>query len=258
MTMDNDSPMFGGTPIWERNSRKRRGFGGSTARSEPTRVEPAYGASATTLAATADPLTGAGATMDPLMDPLMTPGRATTTEVVRTRNGSAGPAIAVGAAALVAVGVAGWYVTSHNNHGVAELTPGVATATTVAEAPVAPALTAPAATPTPAAPTVTAAATPPAAPRASHATVRVARAHPAARSATASGMNASATTRTDATATLPAAPQPYSGSTAVNPVTPAPQAVTPAPEPVPSTPPVAATPAPSDGGTQENSPTPAP
>jgi Meckel syndrome type 1 protein len=221
--------MFAPIPSWERN-RKRRGFGGSR---RTAAVAPE-------VAAFDDPALGATTLGAETLD---TPAYAS--RPVARHSGGRAMAITAGVLAIGALAAAGWYASQPHESGVAQLTPGTTTTTSVAtngQLAMNSATAPPAATPAPvpaepaaapAATTTTRTTTTHVSSAAAPVTARrvtVARARPAAtRSAGDTGVNASAT--------LPAAPQPYSGSAASSSTT-----VNPAPAPSPA--PVQSEPAP--------------
>lgn len=178
-TNNTEESMFVGTPVWERNGKKRGGLGFSKPAARPvtTTAEPiAPTATARTVRSDAAPAV-----------------RRTT-----TARSSAGPtaAIAAGVVAVVVIGGGAWYAMQNRDTSVAVLTPGVETA------PLAPTTTLAAST----------AVTPPVAPQAAAPVTRAAaperlaanRVRPAAATAASAedvGVNTSAT--------LPDAPMPY-------------------------------------------------
>lgn len=252
VSSNNDSPLFGATPVWERG-RKRRGLAArrpvearSFAAEEETPMtldQPVAGPSATVTNSTL-----AADTLPAEDDTLVAPIGGRTTTRSRASGGAAPAALIVGGiVAVAALAGAGWYA-MRGHPGVPEITPGSAS-NQVATAPLPPPLPATGAssssTPTQLAvngPTAVERPLSQAAP--AHARVAPARraTHTArAASAETSGANASAH------AALPDAPQPY---TSLNPqATPAPvtpaapppptqQTAPPAPESIPSSPPV--------------------
>ena len=220
------SPMFAPVPSWERG-KKKRGLG--------ARKTVAAAPIVTTTAAGL----GATVTLDdgaPLAAPI---GRPTTS--AKRQGGLPVAAIGAGILALGALAAGGWYATQPRDN-VVELTPGVSDATTTAAmAPMVPAMTVPLPARTTTT-TTTVRATAPVERRAAPVrTARVTSTRPAsANSAQTTGIDASGT------ATLPSAPEAYSGtaSSSANTSATSPATVNPAPVAIPSTPPVAAEPAP--------------
>ncbi|HET6970427.1 MAG TPA: hypothetical protein VFH92_04825, partial [Phenylobacterium sp.] len=159
VSSDNDSPLFGATPVWERG-RKRRGFGArrpaETRTFAPAEEEtpmtldrpverpgPDVATTNSTLAAdaaAATAMSGTTAADESLVAPIGRE-RVTRTTTTRSRAGnSAAPAALIvgGVAALAVVAGVGWYAT-RGHEGVPEITPGAATSSSqVATAPVVP------------------------------------------------------------------------------------------------------------------------
>jgi hypothetical protein len=169
-TPESESPMFAGTPSWERG-KKRRGFGsrGSRVAAEPRSFGPEFapepGDPLPMRPATVSEDTRAHEARMDAVDPTDTNFSAGPTFADRTRrkgNGAAPILVAAGINLVGGLAAAGWYATQ-KGVGIAELTPGApATTTTTRVASTAPA------TGEPPAPAAEAAAPQPAAPAATH------------------------------------------------------------------------------------------
>lgn len=266
---EQEGVMFGATPVWDRN-RKRRGLGRKAPARAATTVEPeprTFGSGrdheepmaldhpvtrstsrpdqTTAYAMGAAAATPSARAADDFDDGLMAPIGRTSGRLdghAKSR-GIAPAAIAAGAVGLVALGAAGWFAT-RDSDGVPEMTPGAPmTEVATSAAPVVPAAADPTLTAQNVLPERTAdapVATPAEPPRQMARAERRA-ATPAARTrpATAAGADASGIDAST-TAAIPSGPQPYStlnSSTAPTTVNPAAPSTQPAPESIPSTPP---------------------
>lgn len=137
ISTESESPMFAPTPSWERG-KKRRGFG----RGSVSRVAPEPRSFAAELSAEPDPMIAATPTRpvyvrtEEVVDRpdaafAATPVFASST-AARRGNGAAPIAIAAGIIMIGGLAAAGWYATQPHDSGVAQLTPGEVTTTTVA------------------------------------------------------------------------------------------------------------------------------
>jgi hypothetical protein len=209
MTNEENS-MFVGTPVWERAGKKRRGHSAPKVVSRPAVVTEA-------------PRTVRASKTEPAPAPAMT---RTTTAKRRSSSVAQSSAIALGVIIVAGVGAGAWYATQNRQTGVAQLTPGVATA------PVGPANTTEVAANTAAPPpAVTPQPATSASQRVTPARTVSARTRPAA-AASAEG------SAVDTSATLPDGPMPYSkaapDAAAATPTPAAAAAATPAPTEAPA------------------------
>ena len=186
-----DVPMFGPTPVWERNGKRRRG---ASPRAAPER--------ATFTAPMGEPVrTAAQLAGDPIAASYAAAPRAETTSRKPVKSGVSPIAIAAGVIVLAGIAGAGFYAAQPRNQGVAQLTPG--SAATQATTPVAAAPVAVATTTTPVAPAAPAPVQV-ASNETSEAPVR--RAAPARRAAAPAAAMSAESASADVSATAPATP----------------------------------------------------
>lgn len=273
LNQPSDSPMFGSTPIWERNRKRKLGGGSKAASAEPVvrherapvRHEAATAApqrpvfAERPIAQRATPAAASGSALnEPIVRNPAFESSAPRTAAKRTpspkgKSGASPIAIAAGLAVVVGLGAAGFYAMQpRSDGGVAELTPGstasapTATPTTVAANTTAPTpgMTTPAATTPAAAPAPTQVASVEPAPARRAATpVRRAAPAPAAMSADQASADVSATEAASSMDTIDYGVD----ASATAPMTPAPAApAATAPAPAASTTPAPATSAPAE------------
>ncbi|HEX2818422.1 MAG TPA: hypothetical protein VHN39_18665, partial [Phenylobacterium sp.] len=137
-TPETETPMFAGTPSWERG-KKRRSFGsrGSRVAAEPRSFAPEYAAEPgdpiptrpVTLSEDARAYEARMDTVDPT-DTTFASGATFADRTARKGNGAAPIMVAAGIILVGGLAAGGWYALQPHNTGVAELTPGSPATTT--------------------------------------------------------------------------------------------------------------------------------
>ncbi|MDB5448715.1 MAG: hypothetical protein JWQ97_4032 [Phenylobacterium sp.] len=124
-TPEDESSMFAPTPVWARETKKRRGRSGRSTPAGATADDPVLDAGEAGAGAGVIGATTAAEPVDTIYE----------TQAVRTveRRGVPAGAIAAGLVAVAAIGGVAWYAMQPRDNGMAQLTPGATTTTTTSQ-----------------------------------------------------------------------------------------------------------------------------